>query len=87
MQLFNGTGQFITSDDDGGGNLNARIAFRAPSSGTYVVFATTLAAGLLGQFELTVAEAAGGPATPPAFIARSVTSTAACSDASRLCNT
>jgi len=37
MQLFNSAGQFITSDDDGGGNLNSHIVYTPATSGSYYV--------------------------------------------------
>jgi hypothetical protein len=37
MQLFNSSGQFITSDNDNGGNLNSHIVYTPATSGSYYV--------------------------------------------------
>ncbi len=46
-------GKVVASDDDGGGNLNARIVFRAPRSGDYRVIASSLNE-VTGLFALTI---------------------------------
>ncbi len=61
--------QKMVEDDDGGGNLNARVVLRPPVNGIYFIFATTLAPNLVGQYQLIVSEAAGNlnkpnPAAP-----------------------
>jgi hypothetical protein len=43
----------LAQDDDSGGNLNARIVYRAPSDGTYHILATSLGGGE-GDFTLRV---------------------------------
>jgi len=43
----------LAEDDDSGGNLNARITFRAPADGIYRLRATSFGAGR-GPFTLTV---------------------------------
>jgi S1-C subfamily serine protease len=50
----------VAEDDDGGGNLNARIVYQAPASGYYIVYATTLLVNQGGNFQLVVSEAAAG---------------------------
>jgi hypothetical protein len=42
------------SDDDGGGNLDSRIAFTAPESGTYRIIVSGLGGDASGPFTLTV---------------------------------
>ena len=53
------TGTVVTSDDDGGGNRNARIADRL-GAGTYTIEATTFDSGVSGSFTFTVAATGGG---------------------------
>jgi serine/threonine protein kinase/Flp pilus assembly protein TadD len=48
-------GRHIAEDDDGGGELNACIVFKAPRDGVYRVRATSFGAGR-GEFTLTVRE-------------------------------
>ncbi len=45
-------GQTLAVDDDSGGNLNARIVFKAPSSAKYRIVATSFAPGMTGDFTL-----------------------------------
>ena len=52
MQLFDGTGTFITSNDDGGGNLNSRIVYTPSTTGTYFVDAGAFANAYTGTYEL-----------------------------------
>jgi S1-C subfamily serine protease/Tfp pilus assembly protein PilF len=60
--LLDPADQKVAEDDDGGGNLNARLAYRAAETGTFRVYATTFAQGMTGKFRLTISEAAEGPA-------------------------
>jgi hypothetical protein len=46
-------GKVVTQDDDSGGNLNARIVFKAQRSGDYRIIASTLRKAT-GPFTLTV---------------------------------
>jgi hypothetical protein len=46
------TGAVVAQDDDSGGNLNARIVYRAPLMGTYKIIATDLAPNRTGQYTL-----------------------------------
>ena len=55
-------GEYITEDDDGGGDLNAQITITFPVSGTYTFAANTYAGGETGSYQLTV-ESAGSSAT------------------------
>jgi hypothetical protein len=55
LRLLDPAGQQIAVDDDSGGNLNALIDIRAPSSGGYRIIATSYD-GKLGPFELIVTE-------------------------------
>jgi hypothetical protein len=52
--LLNPRNQFLVSDDDGGGNLNAHILYTATESGTFKVLATSLGGSVQGNFTLTV---------------------------------
>ncbi|NJL50118.1 MAG: trypsin-like serine protease [Leptolyngbyaceae cyanobacterium SM2_5_2] len=54
-------------DDDGGGNLNARLSLQLPYTGSYLIFANAFAQGEMGRYQLRVIEqsrAAGSPSTP-----------------------
>jgi hypothetical protein len=51
--LEDSTGKIVAQDDDGGGNLNARIIFQAQKDGEYRVIATTLIPAT-GEYTLTV---------------------------------
>jgi hypothetical protein len=53
LRLENAQGAQLAADDDGGGNLDARIVFRCPADGTYRIIATSLAGGT-GEFVLTI---------------------------------
>jgi hypothetical protein len=55
----------IVEDDDGGADLNARIRFVAPSDGTYIIRATTIAAGNEGAYTFKV-ENTPAQVIPPA---------------------
>ena len=56
-------GEYITEDDDGGGDLNARITVTLPASGTYTIAANTYAGGETGSYQLTVESAASTATT------------------------
>lgn len=49
-----GLTETLASDDDGGGDTNARLRFRAPEAGTYFVVAQSLASDGAGAYELKV---------------------------------
>jgi hypothetical protein len=69
--------EVLATDDDGGGDLNARLRWLAPESGTYLVVAHALTPDSYGQFRLAVEEGAPPrPAVPqPARIGEAVNST------------
>jgi hypothetical protein len=54
LRLENSQGQQLGADDDTGGNLNARIVFRAPEDGWYRIIATTYAPAATGTYTLKV---------------------------------
>src|SRR5205814_245913 len=54
LRLENSAGKTVADDDDGGGNLNARIVYKADASGDYKIIASTFADGKTGKFTLTV---------------------------------
>jgi serine protease Do len=49
---MNGTA--LARDDDAGGNLNARINFTLPYTGTFRLIANTLRQGTTGAYTLSV---------------------------------
>ncbi len=53
--LRNGTP--IASDDDGGGGLDARVAFRAPEAGSYTVLANSASTEAIGSYRIIVRRA------------------------------
>jgi len=55
LRLEDSDGNHLTSDDDSGGNLNARITFACPRNGTFRVVTTTFLGGT-GLFTLKVEE-------------------------------
>jgi hypothetical protein len=55
----------IAEDDDGGADLNSRIRFVAPSDGTFIIRASTVAASNEGAYIVRVEETPA-PVTPPA---------------------
>jgi hypothetical protein len=57
LLLHDPAGKKAAEDDASGGDLNARLLYRAPVSGTYQLYATTFGPGQVGTFRLTVAEA------------------------------
>ncbi len=52
VRLENPNGNQVASDDDGGGNRNARIVYKADRNGAYKIIATTFGQPM-GQFKLT----------------------------------
>lgn len=54
LRLEDADGKAVAEDDDGGGDLNARIVHKATKSGDYKIFATTFAKNATGKFQLTV---------------------------------
>jgi hypothetical protein len=54
LRLENPKGTQVAADDDSGGNLDARIVFRAPATGDYTICAMSLGGGSTGKFTLIV---------------------------------
>jgi hypothetical protein len=52
--LPGGVTEILASDDDGGEGLNSRIGYTAPSTGTYLLVATSYGQGATGDFTLSV---------------------------------
>jgi hypothetical protein len=50
----------LSSDDDSGGDLDARITITLPSTGTYVIIANTVSEGESGAYSVEVSAGAGG---------------------------
>jgi serine protease Do len=56
---------FSIQDDDGGGDLNARISVQLPYTGSYLVLANSLAEGEAGSYQLRLnGDQASGSAGP-----------------------
>jgi hypothetical protein len=54
LRVEDADGRELAQDDDSGGDLNARLRFIAPHTGTFRVIATTFAGGSTGSFTLSV---------------------------------
>ena len=54
LRLEDEAGKMLAEDDDGGGNLNARIFFNPRRAGSYRIFATTFPDKETGTFLLTI---------------------------------
>jgi hypothetical protein len=52
LKVYGADGKLLAQDDDSGGDLNARLTFQAPVSGTFFVTAFPLAGG--GDFTLEI---------------------------------
>lgn len=57
----------LAADDDGAGGTDARLRFRAPAAGTYLIVAQSIEAGALGAYELRVDEVP--PSAPAVAVA------------------
>lgn len=67
-RVVGGLSEELASDDDGGGDTDARLRFRAPAAGSYVIVAQSLEAPAVGSYVLRVEEAPpSAPATPVAL--------------------
>jgi thiol-disulfide isomerase/thioredoxin len=53
LRIEDSAGKQLAEDDDSGGNLDAKIVFKAPKTDTYTIIATTYANGETGKFTLT----------------------------------
>ena len=62
-RFVGGLTEELAADDDGGGDTDARLRFRASAAGSYVIVAQSLEASAVGAYVLRVAEL---PAAPPA---------------------
>jgi hypothetical protein len=60
LRLEDANGAVLAQDDDGGGNLNARILFRPNFNGSYIVVATCFAPGMFGTYTLTIRDTTVG---------------------------
>jgi len=54
LYIENAQGTALAQDDDGGGGLNSRLAFRAPQDGMYRIVVTTFGSGAHGQYTLRI---------------------------------
>ncbi len=54
LRVLANDGTEIATDDDGGSGTNARVDFRAPDAGDYLVLATSYEAGETGAYSLRV---------------------------------
>lgn len=54
LYLFDGNSKLLAQDDDSGGDLNARIEFRADRDGVFHILASSLGGDETGEFTLTV---------------------------------
>jgi hypothetical protein len=59
LRLEDPKGMEVAVDDDGGGDLNARIIYKATETGDFTICATTFAPGGKGKFTLMVKEFGG----------------------------
>ena len=58
LRIEDQKGQILAEDDDSGGDLNARIVFKAPTTAKYRIVVTSCGPGMTGDFTLSVFEAA-----------------------------
>ncbi len=54
--LYNSNGEMVDMDDDGGDNLNARLRFSLPASGTYMIGAQSFMGTSGGSYELRLSK-------------------------------
>ncbi|HEX3313920.1 MAG TPA: hypothetical protein VHR72_03460, partial [Gemmataceae bacterium] len=54
--LVDANGRIVAEDDDGGGNLNARIIYRPQEEGQYRIIASSLGGKSTGGYKLTIRE-------------------------------
>ena len=62
--LENNQNEVVAEDDDGAGNLNARIRYTPPATGLYYIFATSLPPHGTARFKVFVYDASGKAAMP-----------------------
>ncbi len=58
LQVLDGDGTILASDDDSAGSLNSALLFTAPLSATYTVRVSSFGGSATGAYTLTTAEAA-----------------------------
>ena len=56
LLLVDATGRIVAEDDDGGGNLNARIIYRPLDAGEYRIIATSFNRAQTGNYKLSIRE-------------------------------
>ena len=56
LRVEDGNENVLARDDDGGGNLNARVRFTPNATGSYVIVATCFHPNNFGPFTLTIRE-------------------------------
>jgi hypothetical protein len=61
--LYDASGNEVGRDDDSGGFLNSRLAFTAPSDGTYTITVTDLGSPGTGAYTLNLATQTANPIT------------------------
>jgi hypothetical protein len=61
LYLEDPAGVIVGEDDDSGGNLNARIIYKADKAGKYHIVATSFNGATAGAFTLTVRQTGGDP--------------------------
>src|SRR5205085_11551126 len=64
LRVEDSTGKELAFDDDSGGNLNAKLVFKAPKDDTYQIIATTYDANTTGKFTLTAESVKGKQPAP-----------------------
>jgi len=66
LALFSPSGEYLTCDDDSGGEFNASILdFPLPDSGVYTINAMGVAPDRVGEYSLTISQSSNG--LPPAL--------------------
>ena len=64
LKLYNGSGTYLTYNDDGGGNLNSLLTYTPTASGTYYLEARAYSSGT-GAYTLSVNSATAADTTAP----------------------
>src|SRR5438046_2856064 len=62
LRLEDSSGKQLAEDDDSGGNLDAKIVFKAPKDDTYQIIVTTYDANTTGKYTLTAEQSKKEPA-------------------------
>ncbi len=74
----------LASDDDGGDGTDARLRFRVPDSGTYLLLAHSFGSGETGRYTLSLAELEAPPPPTPTSVSLGETRTGNLSDGSSI---